>query len=82
MRAIYFSEKVTEKMTVASELDRQGRDETTVTQITGAPPRDLIIQGPAEHGILRLVSVGGIESPGLTALLAPAELVAETIGLG
>jgi len=43
----------------------------------GEPWRDFAIDGPAEHGIAGLVQLYGIESPGLTACLALAELVAE-----
>ncbi len=39
--------------------------------------RDFAIDGPAQHGIAGLVQLYGIESPGLTACLAIADLVAE-----
>ncbi len=42
----------------------------------GAPPQDFVIQGPAEHGVPGLVNLYGIESPGLTASPAIADLVA------
>jgi len=42
----------------------------------GSPPQDFVVQGPAAHGIEGLVNLYGIESPGLTASLAIAELVA------
>ncbi len=42
----------------------------------GEPPADFAIQGPAEHGIDNLVNLFGIESPGLTASLAIADVVA------
>ena len=38
--------------------------------------RDFAIDGPAQHGIPGLVQLYGIESPGLTACLALADLVA------
>jgi L-2-hydroxyglutarate oxidase LhgO len=38
-----------------------------------APASDFIIQGSAEHGVPGLLSLYGIESPGLTAALAIAE---------
>ena len=41
----------------------------------GAPAADFLVQGPAEHGISGLVNLFGIESPGLTASLALADLV-------
>jgi L-2-hydroxyglutarate oxidase LhgO len=41
----------------------------------GSPPQDFIIQGPAEHGVAGMVNLYGIESPGLTAALALADLV-------
>jgi L-2-hydroxyglutarate oxidase LhgO len=37
--------------------------------------QDFLVQGPAQHGIPRLVNLFGIESPGLTASLALAEHV-------
>lgn len=41
----------------------------------GEAARDFLVSGPAEHGIAGLVSLYGIESPGLTASLALAEHV-------
>ncbi|QLC73420.1 NAD(P)/FAD-dependent oxidoreductase [Pseudomonas sp. LPB0260] len=45
----------------------------------GEPPADFIIQGPGEHGLAGLVNLFGIESPGLTASLAIAERVAQSL---
>jgi L-2-hydroxyglutarate oxidase LhgO len=45
-------------------------------QAPGAPARDFMIQGPADHGIPGLINLYGIESPGLTASLAIAGRVA------
>lgn len=42
----------------------------------GEPFRDFLIQGEAEHGIRGLWNLLGIESPGLTACLSLARLVA------
>lgn len=42
----------------------------------GEPPADFLVQGPRDHGLPGLVNLLGIESPGLTASLALAELVA------
>ena len=42
----------------------------------GEPARDFLIQGPAQHGLVRLVHLFGIESPGLTCALSIAEEVA------
>jgi len=50
----------------------------------GTPDRfhdDFVIQGAAEHGQTGLVNLFGIESPGLTACMAIAELVAHRLGL-
>jgi L-2-hydroxyglutarate oxidase LhgO len=46
----------------------------------GAPAADFQIQGPEVHGVSGLVNLFGIESPGLTACLALAEVVAERLG--
>ena len=46
----------------------------------GEPAQDFRIDGPAQHGIPGLVNLFGIESPGLTASLALAELVACVAG--
>lgn len=46
----------------------------------GEPPGDFVIQGPGDHGVAGLVNLFGIESPGLTASLAIAERVAESLG--
>ena len=43
----------------------------------GAPAADFVVQGPETHGVAGLVNLFGIESPGLTAALALAELVDE-----
>ncbi len=48
----------------------------------GAPAQDFVIQGPREHGVVGLVHLFGIESPGLTASLALAEVVREIAGPG
>ena len=41
----------------------------------GEPAADFVIDGPAEHGLPRLVNLFGIESPGLTSSLSIAEEV-------
>lgn len=41
----------------------------------GQPAADFLIQGPVAHGLLGLVNLYGIESPGLTASLAIAKHV-------
>lgn len=46
----------------------------------GEPAADFFIEGPAEHGIARLVNLFGIESPGLTASLALADEVVAHLG--
>jgi L-2-hydroxyglutarate oxidase LhgO len=45
----------------------------------GQPAADFRIDGPALHGVPGLVNLFGIESPGLTAALAIAEVVARLI---
>ena len=45
----------------------------------GEPAADFLVQGPREHGVPGLVNLFGIESPGLTASLALAETVLESI---
>ena len=42
---------------------------------------DFMISGPGDHGLPGLVNLFGIESPGLTASLAIAELVANKLDL-
>lgn len=41
----------------------------------GTPAADFVVQGPEEHGVPGLVNLFGIESPGLTASPAIADLV-------
>ena len=45
-----------------------------------APAADFVIHGPAETGLPGYAALYGIESPGLTASLAIADLVAEKLG--
>jgi L-2-hydroxyglutarate oxidase LhgO len=46
----------------------------------GSPSQDFVVQGPETHGVRGLVNLYGIESPGLTAALALAELVYAMVG--
>jgi L-2-hydroxyglutarate oxidase LhgO len=45
----------------------------------GAPAADFLIQGPEAHGVRGLINLYGIESPGMTAALAIAELIADSV---
>ncbi len=45
----------------------------------GTSPADFVIHGPADHGVQGLINLFGIESPGLTACLALADLVAARV---
>jgi L-2-hydroxyglutarate oxidase LhgO len=45
----------------------------------GSPADDFVLQGPNEHGVPGLLNLYGIESPGLTASLALAELALEKL---
>lgn len=45
----------------------------------GEAAADFLVQGPPEHGLPGLVQLLGIESPGLTASLALADLVAQRV---
>jgi len=44
----------------------------------GEPPGDFVISGPGRHGVRGVVNLFGIESPGLTASLALADMVWES----
>ena len=45
------------------------------------PAADFVVQGPDDHGVLGLVNLYGIESPGLTASLPLADEVLRKFGL-
>lgn len=47
----------------------------------GEPAADFLIQGPGLHGIDGLVNLFGIESPGITAALAIADVVRKELGV-
>jgi L-2-hydroxyglutarate oxidase LhgO len=47
----------------------------------GEAPVDFLISGPRDHGVLGLVNLFGIESPGLTSSLALADHVATQLGI-
>ncbi len=46
----------------------------------GTPAHDFVVQGPETHGVPGLVNLFGIESPGLTASLALADMVCALLG--
>lgn len=80
-RKVLFSAAISEYF---PDLD----DDKLVPAYTGIRPKlsgpgggfsDFVIQGESEHGIAGLVSLFGIESPGLTASLAIGELVSEML---
>ncbi|MEC5212218.1 L-2-hydroxyglutarate oxidase LhgO [Polaromonas sp. CG_9.5] len=48
-------------------------------QAPDAPASDFLIQGPAVHGVVGLVNLFGIESPGLTSSLAIGEYVSRLL---
>ena len=50
-------------------------------QAPDEPARDFLVQGPKDHRVDRLVNLYGIESPGLTASLAIADMVAEALDI-
>jgi len=47
----------------------------------GSPMPDFRVSGPQDHGIAGLVTLFGIESPGLTASLALANMVSSRLDL-
>jgi L-2-hydroxyglutarate oxidase LhgO len=47
----------------------------------GASSADFVIDGPSQHGVKGLISLYGIESPGLTSCLAIAAHVASVLGV-
>ena len=47
---------------------------------SGAPAADFMIQGPQRHGTPGIINLFGIESPGLTASMALADLVVDMAG--
>jgi L-2-hydroxyglutarate oxidase LhgO len=51
----------------------------TKVKLPGATAEDFLVQGPVQHGVRRLVNLFGIESPGLTASLALADMVVEAL---
>ena len=48
----------------------------------GAPAGDFMVEGPETHGVEGLVNLFGIESPGLTASMAIADLTVERLNTG
>jgi len=45
----------------------------------GEPAADFLIEGPAQHGLVRIVHLFGIESPGLTCALSLAQEVTASL---
>ena len=87
-----FNEATRATFTAAIRRYYPGLDETRLRpaytgirpKITGPgePAADFRVDGPADHGQAGLVNLFGIESPGLTAALALAGLVADRLGVG
>lgn len=47
--------------------------------LEGSGQKDFVIQGPEEHGVVGIVNLFGIESPGLTASLAIARYISKML---
>ena len=51
------------------------------TQNAKQPMQDFLILGPSDHGVRGLITLQGIESPGVTSSLAIGDYVASMIEL-